>query len=57
LPIAVFARMRCGHDAQNYELIDSLLVGVYLMRSETAIIICEVFSQENIQVIFLSMNS
>jgi len=37
LPIAVFARMRYGHDAQNHELIDSLLVGVYLMGSETAI--------------------
>jgi hypothetical protein len=37
LPITVFARMRYGHDAQNHELIDSLLVGVYLMGSETAI--------------------
>ena len=36
--IALFARMRCGHSVQNYELINSLLVGVYPMRSGTAII-------------------
>jgi type I restriction enzyme S subunit len=45
-PIAVFARMRCGHDAQNYELIDSLLVGVYLIGSGTAIEMIQSFLGE-----------
>jgi hypothetical protein len=30
--------MKYGHDVQNYELVDSPLAGVYLMRSEAVII-------------------
>lgn len=30
--------MKYGYDVQNYELVDSPLAGVYLMRSETVII-------------------
>jgi hypothetical protein len=35
--MAVLARMRYGRNGQNYELIDSSLVGVYLIGSGTAI--------------------
>jgi hypothetical protein len=36
--IAVIALMRYRRGAQNYELIDSFLVGVYLMRLGTVIL-------------------
>jgi hypothetical protein len=39
IAIAVFVRMRCERDVQNYELIDFFLIRVYLMRSGTAIAI------------------